>query len=210
MAKDRQSLTDQMAILNDGVSISFLATFFNMDKRHVALKLPGVKVVGEANGHPRYDFKEAMQKLARPSPEQVMEYVKKMRPNDLPPMMQSEFWNAQLRRQKFERDANNTWHTEDVLSAFAEVFKAVRTAAQLMADATERETGLTPAQRTIITSLGDAMLADVRTKLIDNPKFTEWRTQRARMTEDMGDLMTVDIDGESSFADDDEEDYFEG
>lgn len=193
-----------MAILNEGVSVSFLATFFSMDKRHVALKLPGVRVIQTVDGHPRYDFKEAIQKLARPSPEQVMEYVKKMRPNDLPPIMQSEFWNAQLRRQKFEKEAGDLWHTEDVLEMISEVFKAVRTSAMLMADAVERETSLTPKQREIVVSLTDAMLADIREKTLDNPKFDHFKNQRATSAEDFTDSHLVDIEAGSSFAADDE------
>lgn len=173
-----------MTFLSKGVSIAFLATFFGMDKRHVALKLAGVKVVGKGKGHhPLYDFKESIMKLARPGPEQLAEYVKTMRPNDLPPMMQSEFWQGQLRRQKFMLEAGDLWKTTDVLDMLAEVFKTVRVTAMLFADSVARETDLTPRQRTIISELADAMLDELREKLIENKAFQQYRNQRAEALE---------------------------
>lgn len=194
-----RGVTEEMSFLAKGVSISFLGTFFGMDKRHVAVKLAGVRVVGKgSNGHPLYDFKEAILKLARPGPEQLAEYVKTMRPNDLPPLMQSEFWQGQLRRQKFMLEAGDLWKTTDVLDMLADVFKTVRITAMLFADSVARETDLTPRQRTIISELADAMLDELREKLIDNKTFANYRNQRTEALEMFGEEITVDLSPESA------------
>lgn len=192
-----RGVTEEMTFLSRGVSIAFLATFFGMDKRHVAIKLAGVKVVGRGvSNHPLYDFKESILKLARPGPEQIAEYIKTMRPNDLPPMMQSEFWQGQLRRQKFMLEAGDLWKTSDVLDMLADVFKTVRVTSMLFADSVARETDLTPRQRTIISELADAMLDELRQKLIENKTFEAYRNQRAEALEMFGEDAAVDLNSE--------------
>lgn len=172
--------TELMEILARGVGLTFLANFFGQAKEHVAAKMAGVKVVGKTkHGTPAYDAKEAFARLARPSPEQVMEYVKKMRPNDLPPIMQKEYWTAALSRQKWEKEAGELWRTEDVVDAMAEVFKSTRMTIMLFSDTVARETGITNKQREIITALSDQLLEDLRDSLVNNPKFDEYRHSRA-------------------------------
>ena len=194
-----RGVTEEMSFLAKGVSISFLGTFFGMDKRHVAVKLAGVRVVGKGpNNHPLYDFKESILKLARPGADQLAEYVKTMRPNDLPPLMQSEFWQGQLRRQKFMLEAGDLWKTIDVLDMLADVFKTVRITTMLFADSVARETDLTPRQRTIISELSDAMLDELREKLTDNKNFVNYRNQRAEALEMFGEEAAIDFSPESA------------
>ncbi|TXH16412.1 MAG: DUF1441 family protein [Hyphomicrobiaceae bacterium] len=194
MAEPKRTVTAEMEFLADGVSISFLAVFFGMDKRHVAQRIAGVSVVShDVRGNPKYDFKEAIGKLARPDPEDIEDYVRNMRPNDLPPMLQSEFWNAQLRRQKFMQDAGDLWKTIDVLDMLAEVFKTVRMTMMLMADSVARETELSNRQREIVSALADSMLEELREKLVNNSTFERYKTQHAEALEMFGGGSTLDL-----------------
>ena len=176
------TVAEDLSFLTQGVSLSFLSSLFRMDRRYAALKLSGVRIISR-EPHVKYDFSQAVTKLARPDPEQIAEYVKAMRPNDLPPMMQAEFWQGQLRRQKFMVEAGDLWKTTDVLDMLTDVFKTVRVSSMLMADTVARETQLTSRQRTIISELADAMLDDLRERLIDNPEFAKFRNQREEAVE---------------------------
>jgi hypothetical protein len=179
--------TDLMEMLARGATVTFLANFFGQAKEHIAAKMAGAKVVGRTkHGTPAYDFKEACSRLARPSPDQVIEYVKKMRPNDLPPIMQKEFWDAALKRQKWEREAGELWRTEEITEAMAEVFKSLRMTIMLFSDTVARETGITNKQREIITALSDQLLEDLRESLIENPAFEKYRTEGAKGAEQFG------------------------
>lgn len=188
--RDLPEATSAMALLQsltNGVSITFLANFFGQAKEHISAKMANVPVVGRTSkGSPTYDSKEAFSRLARPSPEQVMEYVKKMRPNDLPPIMQKEFWDAALKRQKWEREAGELWRTEEIAEAMAEVFKTLRMTIMLFSDTVARETGITNRQREIITALSDQLLDDLRMSLVENPNFEKYRTMRAVGEEQFG------------------------
>lgn len=184
-----------LGIMNAGVSVSFLSQFFGQTKEHVAAKLNGVRVVGSTRvGTSLYDAREAFGRLARPSPEQVMEYVKKMRPNDLPPIMQKEFWDAALKRQKFERDAGELYRLDEIEAVLAEIFKTFRLSVMLFADTVARETGITNAQRKLITELSDTLLADVRKGLLENEAFDKARTMREVNEELIGNQEFPEVD----------------
>lgn len=186
---------EQLAMLANGMAATTAANLFNQSKEHVQQKLSGAKIVGRTRmGSPAYDFKEVCQRLARPSPDQVLEYVKKMRPNDLPPIMQTAFWDAQNKRLKFERDSGDLWRTDEIEVLLSEVFKNFRMGVMLFADTLARETGLTNQQRQVVTGLSDALLADVRTALIENDAFQKIRNMREISEEQIGNVEFPDID----------------
>lgn len=193
------SVAEDLSFLTQGVTLSFLASLFRMDRRYAAIRLSGVRIISR-EPHVKYDFSQAVTKLARPDPAQIAEYVKSMRPNDLPPMMQSEFWQGQLRRQKFMQEAGDLWKTSDVLDVLTEVFKTVRVSAMLMADSVARETQLNPRQRTIISELADAMLDDLRERLIDNPEFDKFRNQREEAVEMFGEDAGFELNDDAAAA----------
>lgn len=194
MAEPKRTVTAELEFLAEGVSISFLAVFFGKDKRHVAQQIAGVSVVShDVRGNPKYDFKEAIAKLARPDPEDIEDYIRNMRPNDLPPMLQSEFWNAQIRRQKYMLDAGDLWRTIDVMDMLAEVLKTIRMTMMLMSDSVARETDLTNRQREIIGAISDGMLDELREKLVANAVFEKYKTQHADALEMFGGGSTLDL-----------------
>lgn len=192
---EAKSAGELIEALKPGVSISFLGSFFGMAKEQVHYKMVGAKIVGRTRkGSPTYDAKEAFSRLARPSTEQVMEYVRKMRPNDLPPIMQKEFWDSMLKRQKWERDAGDLFRTDEIEQLLAEVFKNFRMGAMLFADTVARETRLTNEQRQIIVALSDAMLEETRRALLENEAFDKIRNMRELGEETFGSAELPEVD----------------
>ena len=184
-----------LQVLARGVAATTFAALFGMSKEQVQMKLSGAAVVGKTRlGGPAYEFREACSRLARPGPDQVIEYVKKMRPNDLPPIMQTAFWDAALKRQKFEREAGDLWRTEEIEMVLAEVFKNFRMGALLFADTLARETGLTPQQRKIVEELSDTLLAEARKSLLENDAFAKIRNMREINDDLIGHVELPEVD----------------
>lgn len=165
---------ESQAMLYEGVTLSQIARLFKRDTREVSSKINAkLKPTGERMGFPIYSLAEAASLVALPSEDQVMNAIKNMPANRLPVRLQKEFWDANRSRQKFEQDAGDLWTTDDVVEVFMEVFKTIRTSTNLFADAVDREVALTSEQRSVVISLADDLLADIRRGLLENPKFDE-------------------------------------
>lgn len=153
----------------DGCSISELAAVFNKDKRTVSEKIRGIKPSGERYGVPIYHMREAARLLCDPISEaDIEDYIKQLRPNDLPPMLLKEFWNGQLSKQKFELAEGALWQTDDVLRVLTETFKKLKTGVLLFADTIEAKTELTDKQRRIINELSDGLLVELHKTLVED------------------------------------------
>lgn len=148
---DGRTLGDMdMRHVMKGVSTSWLAQAFRMDPITVKKKLVNCPTLGRARNAWTYDLVVAAQYLVKPKVD-IKEYVKTLRPSDLPAYLQSEFWEAQNKRQKWEENAGELWRTEKVVETFAEVFKLIKDTTNLWIDGLERESGVTAEQRAILT-----------------------------------------------------------
>jgi hypothetical protein len=149
-----------------GVSIAWLMKAFRMGRAAIEAKLAGCPAVGTGKHNiPLYDLPVAASYLIKPRMSQA-EMFKTLRPNDLPDKLKDAYWAAKLKQQKYERQAGELWRTEDVLDTFAEVFKILRQSLQLIPDAVDREKGISPEQRQIITRAVDAIQDELHQKLV--------------------------------------------
>lgn len=155
-----------MQLLLDGCSVSELASLFNKDKRTVSERIRNVKPSGDRNGFPIYHLAEASKYLCDPVVN-VEEYIKQLRPQDLPPYLLKEFWLGQLTKQKFELNDAKLWLTEDVMRVLANVFKNLKTGILLFADTIEAKTDLTDKQRRLLNELSDGLLIELHRTLIE-------------------------------------------
>lgn len=160
-----------LADVYGGVSASWLAQVFGHDKNTIAKKLAaaGCEVVGRRNGGPLYRIPDAAAYLVKPKVDLVA-YIKTLRPNDLPPMLNDAYWGAMLKRQKFEENARDLWRTESVLKVFGDLAISFKTTANLWVEEVERIEGLTPEQRLLITQLTDRLLENVYQLMVEAPK----------------------------------------
>lgn len=170
-AEPAESVSIQLADVYGGVSASWLAQVFGHDKNTVAKKLAsaGLEVVGRRNGGPLYRIPDAAAVLVKPKVDLVA-YIKTLRPNDLPPMLNVAYWDAMLKRQKWEENAGDLWRTADVLEVFGDLAFGIKTTVNLWVEEVDRQDGLTAKQRQTITELSDKLLSNVYQQLIDAPR----------------------------------------
>lgn len=110
-----------------GVTVNWLALVFGRDKRTIQRKLAdaGVKAKGVQGQSHLYDLPEAAAALVDPVVD-VTSYLQNLKPHELPPMIQAVFWDAQLKRIKYEEEAGQLFRAERVMMSFHAVFKSLR------------------------------------------------------------------------------------
>jgi hypothetical protein len=168
--EDDEVITDDLAEVYGGVSAHWLAQMFGADKNTIKKKLAssGIEIVGRRNGGPLYRLKDAAAYLVTPKVD-LVSYVKSLRPNDLPPMLNDAYWGAMLKRQKWEENAGDLWRTQDVLEVLGDLNLAFRSTVNLWVEEVDRINGLTPGQRLTISQNADKLLDLTYKMLVDLP-----------------------------------------
>lgn len=150
-----------------GVTLGWLMQIFRMDHSTVKKKLVDCPEVGKGRGGtPLFDVAQAASYLVKPKVD-IRTWMKQLRPSDLPPYMQSEFWEAQNKRQKWEENAGELWRTDKVIEVFADTFKTMKETMNLWVDNIERKSGLTAEQRKMLIELVDSLQVELHGKLVD-------------------------------------------
>lgn len=170
-AKAKGETFDQdISTIFSGVSGHWLATVFGMDPLTVKKKLgkAGVGVIGKRKGGNLYALKEAAQYLIKPRVD-LQEYIKGLRPNDLPPMLNDAYWRAMIQRQKWEENAGELWRTDDVLAVFGELAMSIKSQVTLWVEELDRVHGLTPEMRTQVTQMSDNLLQQIHEIMVESP-----------------------------------------
>lgn len=164
-----------------GVTITWLASIFRMNRETVQRRLGACPVIRRTVGdQPLFDIAQASAFLVKPKID-IADWVRSLRPADLPPYLQSEFWDAQNKRQKWEENAGDLWRTEKVVEVFADVFKTIKETVQLWTDLVERKQGLTGEQRALLTQMTDGLQDDLYKKLIEFSKTQQTHNTLAEM-----------------------------
>lgn len=171
-----------------GVSVSWLATMFRMDHNTCKKKLVNCPDMGKGRGGSLvFDLAQAAAYLIKPKVD-LNAFVRSLRPADLPPYLQSEFWEAQNKRQKWEENAGDLWRTDKVVEVFGETFKLMKDTMNLWVDGLERKSGITGEQRKLLVAEIDALQDELHKRLIDmqvkkktKPNLTELETIEAEV-----------------------------
>lgn len=164
---ENTGLHKRRAEIASGLPVTELAKIFRTNILNVRRKLASVKPIGERAGDPVYDIADAAACLVKPRVD-LGEYIKTLRPADVPVALQKQFWDSQLGRQKFEENAGQLWRTEKVQTAVGDVFKVVRQKVRLFSDSVDRESALTEEQRAIITRMADELLEDMFKAVVEH------------------------------------------
>lgn len=152
-----------------GVTVYWLSQVFGLTPETVRMRLADCtpeSVHGKSN---RYRVRDAAPYLVDPKID-IEKYMKRMRPGDLPALLQKEIWDAKLKRQKWEAQAGDLWHTQDVIAVLSEVFATIKSTVQLWPDTVERTEGLTDDQRELLVNMGDALQDEIYQKLQEMAK----------------------------------------
>lgn len=154
-----------------GVTASWLAQAFGMDVKDVKRKLAGCPALVEGNDSGRgyqgrlYELKIAAAYLVKPkiSAANFLSAVKKA---ELPATLQQSFWDAMLKRQKYEENAGDLWRTAKVREVLGQTFQSMKFTIQLWVDTVERAHGLTGDQRKTLLGLSDGLQSDLYDALV--------------------------------------------
>lgn len=167
---DDEGVSIDLAETYAGVSANWLAQMFGADKNTIKKKLAasGIEIIGRRNSGPLYRLADAAPYLVKPKVD-LVSFIKGLRPNDLPPMLNEAYWSAMIKRQKWEENAKELWHTDKVLAVLGELNVLIRTRVTLWTEDVDRREGLTQAQRQIIIDLSDDLLKSVHQLLVDMP-----------------------------------------
>jgi hypothetical protein len=195
-----------------GVTVAWLAEALDMPEASVRYRLRNCPVKmtrqrGEKMQVKLYDLKVAMRYLVAPA-FSTKEYMRSLKRGDLPPQLQESVWNAMLKRQKWEENAQQLWRTEAIREVLGETFQSLKFTLQLWVETVERQTELTDKQRAVIVGMVDALQADMYEGLVKNmhdrstgPQFSDLE-YRFGETETVSAMMVEDDD----LSDDEEQD----
>lgn len=165
-----EKVSIDIAEIYGGVSSNWLATMFGHDKNTIKKKLAkaNIEIVGRRNGGPLYRLADAAPYLVKPQVD-LVEYIKGLRPNDLPPMLNDAYWSAMLKRQKWEENAKDLWRSEDVLEVLGDLNFQVRNTVNLWVEEVDRVDALSQKQRDVITKRADDLLSLFYKTLVELP-----------------------------------------
>lgn len=151
------AVTQTYADCVKGFSINQLAELFEMDRRTATDRLRNVDPSDNRGGHPVYRMIDAAPALL-----EITTTVK----SKMATAREKDFWDAQLKKQKFEENAGDLWRTDKVIEVFAAVFKQFRESVVVFIDGLEHESGLPPKTIAATKGFGDALLIECRQRLL--------------------------------------------
>lgn len=109
-------------------TVSFIAAVLGKDRRTVERKLAGLTPEHDDGKSVLYDFPQACEAIFRSETGLSAAALADLRPEQLPPITQAAFWNAQKQRIAVYREASNLWRSEDIEEAVDAVVKVFRDA----------------------------------------------------------------------------------
>lgn len=168
-----------------GVTVAFLAQVFKMDNGKVKRKLVNCPVLsrsrrGTTQVQHLYDLSVAASYLVEPriDPEDI---IKSLRKEDLPPSISTAYWDAQLKRQKWEEQAGQLWRTETISAVIGSMFQTIKFTIQLWADTLEQKTGISEEQREALNKMTDELQTNMFTALRENAEENMTKPQLAEL-----------------------------
>lgn len=175
MVKRTSDVTSEILATGEA-TLSQIAQMFETDAKTLPQRMKGIVPAGRRNGYKVYNIREAAGRLVQPSYE-IEEYIRQMSPQELPPLLNKEFWNGQRARIAYEKEMGNLWATEDVVELFSVLEQGVRQTWILLTDDIEREEGVTDGQRKVLRRISDAAINTFKDKLTE--KFKDYYANRA-------------------------------
>lgn len=213
---DREALADlPTSALTDifsGLSVSALAAIFKQDKKTVSRKLANITPIGKKRGFPVYDVAEAAAWLIKPKID-IEKYMMSLRPMDLPPWLQRDFWDAMNKRQKWEEGAADLWRTDKIVEFLAEVLRNIKNTVMLWNEGLEREDSLSDEQRGYYRQMTDGLLDDLYQallKMTDEAEFPQYESmiaEQPRASEYKGQTSVDKLADTQAGGSDDDEDF---
>lgn len=186
-----------------GISATSLGRMFGMHRHTVQRKLAGVKPLGKVNGAYVYAIPDAAPYLCKPVFD-VEEYMKKLKPTDLPASLQKDYWQAMLNKQKWEENAGHLFRADMIAEKLGDVFKTIKNTSRLWVENIDHDTPLTDEQRKYLNNAVNSLIAELYDKMLEFSTDTSVPSQMSELNElDQG------FTFENAEAPDDEDDLYE-
>lgn len=148
-----------------GASINQLAELFDLDRRTVTERLRDLKPCGTRATFPIYKVREAAMLLTERyvynDKGELVRNEKRKQESD------KDYWDGQLKKQKFEENAGDLWRTEKVVTAISEILKLFREGLTTFVDNMEYDSGLPPEQVAKVRAFSDNLLTYCRERLLE-------------------------------------------
>lgn len=157
-----------------GVTISFLAQVFRMDNSAVKRKLVNCPILesrrrGATQVQHLYDLATAAKYLVETEID-AKALISRLKREDLPPSISTAYWDALLKKQKYEENAGDLWRTEKVWQVLASTFQTLKFTMQLWPETIERATGLSDDQREMLHSMIEGMQQELFDAMVHKAK----------------------------------------
>lgn len=191
-----------------GMSASRLGEIFDLDAKTVKSLLIDVDPDGDRNGAVFWRIASAAPYLVVPTGD-IEQFIRKLKPGDLPAKFQKEFWTALNLRAKYYKERGDLWSTEQVYSILSEILKIVRSTTRLFVDELESNSSLTHQHRKAIQIEMDKMLAMMREQVKDafkNYDATQDHVESLEAEHNVDDTLARDEDQSGNTTDGEEED----
>lgn len=163
MVKRQSDVTSEILATGEA-TMSQIAQMFQTDAKTLPQRMKGIIPAGRRNGYKVYNIREVAGRLVKPGYE-IEDFIRQMSPQELPPLLNKEFWNGQRARQAYEKEMGNLWPTEDVLALFGVLGQGIRQTMLLVTDDVDREKGLTTGQRQSFRRICDSAITLFKDKL---------------------------------------------
>lgn len=168
-----------------GVTVSFLSQVYGMEPAKVKRLLVNCPVKetrkrGRTQTQHLYDLATASAYLVEPKAD-IGEILAQIKREDLPPAINTAFWDAALKRQKWEENAGQLWRTETIRSCIGGMFQTIKFTIQLWGDTIERQSGLSEEQRDLLNEMTDKLQGDIFNSLQENAEATMTGPQLAEL-----------------------------
>jgi len=164
------------------VSLTFLQQVFRRDRLVIKRLLADLKPVGMERKNPTYDFLEAAPYLIEPKID-LEEYIKGMRPQDLPPMLQAVFWDGQLKKLRFGQEAGDLWSTDAVSELLSGALMEIRDTLLAAPDTVKARAKLNDSQYDVFSETIHELLLTLQKRLHDEAE-THRRDPESRVVEE--------------------------
>ena len=177
--------------INAGVSVAWLMKAFRMGRLTIERRLVGCSPIGKGkHGTPLYDLPMAASYIVLPR-KAISDYLRDVKPEDLPENLRESVWNAKLKQQRFEEKAGDLWRTARVIETISTALVELRSRLTLIPDDAERVAGVTPEQRRKLVQIVEDVQEGMYRYILDlqKSKFTpnqlgEENERRSRDGED--------------------------
>lgn len=154
------------------VGVTFLANIFGKQPKQLQKMLEKCPIHSFGKGSaPLYDFLTALSYLVNPKGD-IESFLAQKNTANLPPYINKMWWDSAAQRNRVLVDANDLWHTEDVLVLNGRLVNLIRSQVRMWIEDLPDKDLLSTAQYNSLVDSTNQLLDDVREMMLKLPRET--------------------------------------